>query len=137
MKCKADKRTTADKPLTWERMVRAEPALRDLLAWARHQKREIRAYRDEDGDICLHVYRASRCYRDVIRPNVIELVGWLRNSGPAFLRTSEAYHLAIRTIYGALPDDFDEDEIEEAWELAHEYDLADGDSVTVVGPKAA
>ena len=136
-KTKTRTKGKADKPLTWERMVRAEPELQDLLDYARSQKREIVAYRDEDGDICLDVYRAIRCYLDVIKPNVIELVGWLRNSGPAFLRTSEAYHLAIKTIYRALPDDFDDGEIEDAWELAHEYDLADGDSVTVVGPKAA
>jgi hypothetical protein len=137
MKCKTDRKTKADKPLTWEKMVRAEPELRDLLDYARKQERTIIAYRDEDGDICLQAYRAIRCYRDVIKPNVEVLVGWFRPSGPAFLRTKEAYRLAIDTIWAALPDDFDEDEIDEARERAFDLDLAAGNWEVVAGPKAA
>ena len=128
--------TKTDKPLTWTKLVRAEPRLRELLAMAQGTERELWATR-EDGEICLHGYRSVRVYLNEIKPVVLDLVGWFRERGPEFLQTSEAYSLAIKTIYGALPDDFTDDEIDEARERAYEFELDEGEEIALFGPQAA
>jgi hypothetical protein len=128
--------TKKKEPLTWAKLVRAEPRLGRLLAEVRSIERELWATR-EDGEICLDGYSSVRVYLDVIKPNVEHLVGWGRRGGPDFLQTSEAYALAIDTIYEALPGDFDEDEIDEARERAYEAELDEGEWLVVAGPQAA
>jgi len=129
-------KTKTEKPLTWQKLVHAEPRLGELLAQARSMERDLWATR-EDGEICLSGYRAYDSYHDVIRPGVQSLIGWDRKRGPAFLQTSEAYGLAIHTIYEALPSDFTEDEIDEARERAYEAELDEGDWLALAGPEAA
>ena len=89
-----------------------------------------------NGEVYLRNYRAAGVYVNEIKPALLYLVGWFRKAGPAFMQTSDAYMLAIETIYGALPDDFTDDEIEEAWEHAHEADLDEGEEIAVAGPAA-
>jgi len=128
-------KTKTEKPLTWQKLVHAEPRLGELLAQARSMERDLWATR-EDGQIRLTGYRSYDSYRDFIRPGVQSLIGWDRTRGPAFLQTSEAYGLAIHTIYEALPDDFTEDEIDEARERAYEAELDEGDEIALLGPEA-
>jgi hypothetical protein len=126
-------KTEIEEPLTWQKLARAEPRLKTLMAEVRATERALWAS-CEDGEICLSGYRSVRVYLDLIKPQVTHLVGWGRRRGPAFLQTRTAYGLAIDTLYEALPDDFDDDEIEEAWELAYEADLDEGDSLLVIDP---
>jgi hypothetical protein len=128
--------TTTEARLTWQRLVRAEPRLRELLDEVRAVERDIWATR-EHGVVRMFPYRSVRVYLDLIKPTVECLVGWERRCGPASLRTSEAYDLVIKKLWDALPNDFDDDDLEEAWETAHEIDLDEGEWVALAGPEAA
>jgi hypothetical protein len=127
--------TKTDKRLSWAQLVRAEPRLRELHEQVRSTEREIWATR-EDGEIHLNCYSSVREYLDVIRPSVEHLVGWDRRRGPDFLQTSEAYDIVIKKLYDALPNDFDEDEIDEARERAYEAELDEGEWIALAGPEA-
>jgi len=133
---KTTTKTQVEEPLTWQQLVRAEPQLKKLMDEVRETQRSLWATR-EDGEIRLRGYRSTREYLDFIKPEVTRLVGWDRRRGPACLKTSEAYSLAIDTLYDALPDDFDDDEIDEARELAYEAGLAEGDWLLVIDPDDA
>ena len=85
----------------------------------------------------MHGYRLLPLYLDVIRPTLQALIGEDRRGGPDFLMTREAYDLALRTVYEALPDDFTDDEIAEAWERAVEAELDEGEEIALAGPEAA
>ena len=124
------------KPLVWKKLVSAEPQLGILLAEAQATERDLWATR-ENGEVCLHGYRSLPLYFDVIRPTLQALVGEDRRGGPDFLMTREAYDLALRTVYGALPDDFTDDEIAEVWERAFEAELDEGEEIVLAGPDAA
>jgi hypothetical protein len=130
---KTQTKTEVEEPLTWQKLVRAEPQFKKLMAEVRATERELWATR-EDGVIRLEGYRSHRVYRELIRPEVTRLVGWDRRRGPEFLKTRQAFGLAIDTLYEALPDDFDDDEIEEAREIAYEAELEEGDWLLVIDP---
>ena len=128
-------KTKTEKPLTWQKLVRAEPRLGELLAHARSTERELWATR-EDGEIRLQVYGSVPVYLNVIKPSLEYLVGCGRRRGPELLQTHEAYDLAVKKLHAALPYDFSQDEIDEARERAYEAELDEGEEMALAGPEA-
>lgn len=85
-------------------LVRLEPRLGKLLAQCRAAAPPTNE--DDDTEDC-DADDATWCFEDfffvVIKPQLLDLVGWLRAEGPPLLRSERAYLIAYRTLYGALP----------------------------------
>lgn len=81
------------KKVTWKQLVAAEPRLALLLE-------EAKAVDGSGKHFC-----ANRVWheRDGLKWRMSDLVGWDRKGDP-LLGTSEAYDVAYRKIYDALPD---------------------------------
>lgn len=80
-------------PVTWEQLAELEPRLRSL-------QERARQVRDPGGPS----FCANRVWFNEFKPELLYLVGWMREKGPAVLQTSRAYDVAYRTIYNGLPD---------------------------------
>jgi hypothetical protein len=79
-------------------LARLEPRLLDLLAEARAH------HRNRDPVFCANaVWCGYGGFRPGLKARLCRLVGWTAERG-GDLRTSEAYMIAYRTIYQALPD---------------------------------
>ena len=124
-----------DNLLTWERLERAEPQLAELLDEVRSMERAIWAT-CEDGEIRLYRYVREAYFSDTARPRLRWLVGPGRPTGSTFMKTRDAYEVASRKLYAALPPDFTEAEIDEALELACELDFEDDEAIALSGPAA-
>ena len=83
---------------TWDALVAAEPRLADLLAEARRERP------DDDGRCCANEAWFGWRGRPGIKPRLVRLVGWHAESSDPALGTVDAYDLAYKTIYAALPD---------------------------------
>jgi hypothetical protein len=88
-------------PPTWDMLSRAEPRLEELLA---------RAYDAHEthptGRFCANDWWFGYREWPGVEKTFQRLVGWRRRDDdvPEYLKTSDAYDLAFRTIYDALPD---------------------------------
>jgi hypothetical protein len=78
---------------TWDELAALDARLVDLLNLARsYQNGRRRRF------CAIHVYVWE------LKPRLLALVGWDRRAGPDLLRTEAAYDVALKTVYGALPD---------------------------------
>jgi hypothetical protein len=88
----------SERRLTFGALAKLEPRLRDLLAEARAH------HRNRAADFCaVAVWFGYLGCGPGLKGKLCRLVGWKAEQGGA-LRTSEAYDLAYRTVYRALPD---------------------------------
>lgn len=80
--------------LTWEKLVEAQPLLKELYD-------DAGAVKDTGG----RSFCANRIwYQGGLRNRLIEIVGWMAPKAlPDFVRTQEAYDLAYQKVYKVLP----------------------------------
>jgi hypothetical protein len=78
------------KKLTWEQLIAIEPRLLDMYL-------EAQAVEDNGKRFC-----ANQVWLNWFKPRLLWLVGW--QCSKAEISTSEAWDLACRKIYNALPD---------------------------------
>ncbi len=85
-----------EEEISWAKLVEHEPKLKDLYE-------EARSIKPEPGEVyCANFTWYSPEGRNM-KKRMMKLVGIMRSGGPGILRTSEAYDLAYKKIYNALP----------------------------------
>lgn len=90
----------SDVELTFDELVRREPALAELL-------REVRAVSSKDDRYyCANAvwYGYGQYRRSGLKPRLLQLVGWCARKDDPILRSEKASDLAYHTICNALPD---------------------------------
>lgn len=80
----------------WDRLVEREPRLLDLL-------NEARSWHPPTSSFCANEVWYGSQGDHGMRGQLQQIVGWAREPDPV-LGTTEAFALAMRIIYGALPD---------------------------------
>ena len=85
--------------LTWQDLCEIEPRLQDLLS-------EVKRIKDDKNEpyFCANEFWYGYHGRPSIKAKMSALVGWTAPGQDPRLKTTQAYDVALQTLYNALPN---------------------------------